>query len=58
MTYTQEVADEQASISGLSQDENASQLPCILNGAMAGLSGGCLGYVFGFGALHKFIKGI
>jgi len=51
MTHMQEVADEQASISGLSQDENASQLPCILNGAMAGLSGGCLGYVFGFGAL-------
>ncbi len=46
----QEVADEEASISGLYEQENASQLPCILNGAMAGLSGGALGYVFGFGA--------
>ncbi|EIE18757.1 hypothetical protein COCSUDRAFT_60062 [Coccomyxa subellipsoidea C-169] len=45
----QEIADEEASISGLYEQENASQLPCILNGAMAGLSGGALGYVFGFG---------
>lgn len=25
---------------------------CIMNGAMAGLSGGALGYVFGFGKLN------
>ncbi|CAL8464408.1 g3943 [Coccomyxa elongata] len=45
----QETSDEQASISGLYEQESASQLPCILNGAMAGFSGGALGYVFGFG---------
>ena len=46
----QETSDGQASISGLYEQESASQLPCILNGAMAGFSGGALGYVFGFGA--------
>ncbi|BDA49712.1 probable mitochondrial import inner membrane translocase subunit TI [Coccomyxa sp. Obi] len=45
----QEISEEKASISGLYEHESASQLPCILNGAMAGFSGGALGYVFGFG---------
>ena len=51
----QETSDGQASTSGLYEQESASQLPCILNGAMAGFSGGALGYVFGFGASTRSV---
>ena len=30
-------------------DGDGFQTPCTISGAMAGLSGGALGYVFGFG---------
>ena len=42
---------EQASTSGLDAADSEIGLPCIINGAMAGLSGGALGYLFGFGAV-------
>lgn len=35
--------------------EEAFQTPCTLSGVAAGLSGGTLGYVFGFGK-HFFIQ--
>ena len=36
------------SISGL-QPEESGRMLCIMNGAGAGVSGGALGYIFGFG---------
>ncbi|CAL5220624.1 g2667 [Coccomyxa viridis] len=44
----QELLEQQLSTSGL-QPVDGGQMLCIINGAMAGLSGGALGYVFGFG---------
>lgn len=44
----QELLEQETSISGL-QPEEGGQMLCIQSGAMAGLSGGALGYVFGFG---------
>ncbi len=44
----QEFLEQQLSTSGL-QPVDGGQMLCIINGAMAGLSGGALGYVFGFG---------
>ena len=44
----QELLEQQLSTSGL-QPVDGGQMLCIMNGAMAGLSGGALGYVFGFG---------
>ena len=48
---SQELLEQATSISGL-QPEEGGQMLCIMNGAMAGLSGGALGYVFGFGKLN------
>ena len=32
------------------QEPDAAELPCAINGLTSGLSGGVLGYAFGFGA--------
>ena len=48
LQFSQELLEETVSISGL-QPEESGRMLCIMNGAGAGLSGGALGYVFGFG---------
>lgn len=39
-------------------EEDGFQTPCTLHGVMAGLSGGSLGYVFGFGERRKDSAGL
>ena len=51
LCYLKELLEQQLSTSGL-QPVDGGQMLCIINGAMAGLSGGALGYVFGFGELE------
>ena len=50
-----ELLEQQLSTSGL-QPVDGGQMLCIINGAMAGLSGGALGYVFGFGKLRHSLN--
>ncbi len=50
----QELLEQATSFSGL-EPEQGGQMLCIVNGTMAGLSGGALGYVFGFGNLKLLL---